>query len=105
MENNKNYYKNILIDYPENIPSPSDSEIAKDLDRTFPNEEFFKKKEVTKSIHNILIAYSRRNSNVGYCQGFCFIVGRLFKILKNEVMFIYIFNYIYRKKHFGYLHR
>ena len=36
-------------------------------------------------MHNILLAYSRRNANVGYCQGFCFIVGRLLEIISDEV--------------------
>ena len=34
---------------------------------------------------NILISYSRRNLTIGYCQGFNFIVGRILKIVENEV--------------------
>lgn len=85
MENNENYYNDILHNYPDNIPSPCESEIIKDLDRTFPKEEFFNIKENTQKMHNILLAYSRRNANVGYCQGFCFIVGRLLEIISDEV--------------------
>ena len=53
MENNENYYNDILHNYPDNIPSPCESEIIKDLDRTFPKEEFFNKKEVV-SIYYLL---------------------------------------------------
>ena len=59
MENNENYYNDILHNYPDNIPSPCESEIIKDLDRTFPKEEFFNIKETTQKMHNILLAYSR----------------------------------------------
>ena len=36
-------------------------------------------------IRNILIAFTRRNSSIGYTQGFNLIVGRLLQIVKNEV--------------------
>jgi len=36
-------------------------------------------------MRNILTAYSRRNLTIGYCQGFNFIVGRLLKVMENEV--------------------
>lgn len=38
-----------------------------------------------KSIENILKAYSVRNPTIGYCQGFNFIVGRLVRIMSEEV--------------------
>lgn len=55
-----------------------------DLHRTYPCDEFFKKSSTLKSMKNILLAYSRRNVSIGYCQGFNFIVGRILKILRNE---------------------
>jgi len=39
---------------------------------------------------NILLAYSRRNISIGYCQGFNFIVGRLLKIFEKEVIMLLI---------------
>jgi hypothetical protein len=40
---------------------------------------------------NILLAYSRRNLSIGYCQGFNFIVGRLVSILTNEEEAFWVF--------------
>jgi hypothetical protein len=85
MKNNPNYYYNLLNNYPDFVPSFYESSIIPDLERTFPEEEFFQKKETLKSIHNILLVFSRRNISIGYCQGFNFIVGRLYEIIKNEV--------------------
>jgi hypothetical protein len=39
-------------------------------------------------LKNILIAFSRRNSSIGYIQGFNFIVGRILEIVENEVSYI-----------------
>lgn len=83
--NNKDYYHNILHNYPDYIPSSFDKEIINDLQRTFPNESFFQEKQTLDSMYNILLAYSRRNSTIGYCQGFNFIVGRLLEIIEEEV--------------------
>ena len=62
---NPNYYNNLLNNYPENIPSPFEAQI------------------------------SRRETTIGYCQGFNFIVGKILKICGNEViifLFILIFS-------------
>ena len=85
MQDYPNYYNDILNSYPDYIPSLFDKTIENDLNRTFPDEEFFKDKENINKIRNILIAFSRRNSSIGYTQGFNFIVGRLLSVIKNEV--------------------
>lgn len=57
-----------------------------DLQRTFPTDpEFSGNKTNIQKLRNVLTAYSRRNFTIGYCQGFNFIVGRLLKIVENEV--------------------
>ena len=38
-----------------------------------------------RSIENICRAYSVRNPTIGYCQGFNFIIGRLVRIMSEEV--------------------
>ena len=81
---NPNYYNNLLNNYPENIPSPFEAQINLDLGRTYPNDSFFTEKE------DILIAVSRRETTIGYCQGFNFIVGKILKICGNEVI-IFLF--------------
>ena len=81
--NNPQYYTT-LRDFPEGIPSPYETQIEMDLHRTFPQDPFFKKKTTIDSMKNILLAYSRRNISIGYCQGFNFIVGRILTIVNSE---------------------
>ena len=85
MINNPNYYYNLLNNYPDFIPSFFDNSIKSDLNRTFPEEKFFQNENTINIIHNILLVFSRRNFSIGYCQGFNFIVGRLYEIIRNEV--------------------
>ena len=91
MKNFPGYYNNILNNYPHYIPSIYEPTIEKDLNRTFVEEEFFQKKENIDKLRNILIAFTRRNSLIGYCQGFNLVVGRILEIIGNEVSNI-IFN-------------
>lgn len=86
MLNNKNYYKNLTENFPEFIPSPYENQIDLDVTRTFPDDNFFQEENNLKKLKNILLAYSRRNIIIGYCQGFNFIVGRLIKVYPNEVI-------------------
>ncbi len=85
MRESEHYYNDILNEYPDYVPSLFEKTIESDLNRTFPDEEFFKNPENINKIRNILIAFTRRNSSIGYTQGFNFIVGRLLQIVKNEV--------------------
>ena len=43
-EQRKGYYYKIIYEYPEYIPSKWDTVITADLKRTYPNDEYFKKK-------------------------------------------------------------
>ena len=88
---NKNYYKDLQDNYPKYIPSPYQTQIECDLNRTFPTEPFFQKEENINKLRNILLAYSHRNISVGYCQGFNFIAGRLLQKYNNEVNIILFF--------------
>ena len=92
MLNFPNYYHNILNNYPDYIPSIFEQAIEKDLNRTFPEEEFFQKKENIDKLRNILLAFSRRNSSIGYNQGFNFIVGRILEVMEDEVSIIINYN-------------
>jgi hypothetical protein len=56
-----------------------------DVMRTFPDDPFFREEENLIKLKRILLAYSRRNVSIGYCQGFNFLVGRLIKIYHKEV--------------------
>ena len=90
-ELHKDYYYKIVYQYPEYIQSKYEAVISADLKRTFPNDEYFKKKENQKKIKNVLIAYTRRNSKIGYCQGFNFIVARLLRLFDKEEDAFWIF--------------
>lgn len=87
--NNPNYYTNLTFNYPEHlIPSPYITQIDLDIQRTFPQDPFFKLPSTLHKLRNILIAYSRRNPTIGYAQGFNFIVGKILKQIPNEVSII-----------------
>ena len=83
MEQNKNYYNN-LLELSKKNPCYYEDQILKDIPRTKPkilqNDPDFKKK-----MRNILVCYSIRNNSIGYCQGFNFIVFRILEVLQNEV--------------------
>lgn len=83
MENNKNYYKN-LLELSKKIPCVYENQILKDVPRT--KSELLKKNPSFKEkMRNILVCYSIRNNSIGYCQGFNFIIIRLLEVLQNEV--------------------
>ena len=88
MLNFPDYYNNILNNYPDYIPSLFEQTIDKDLIRAFPEERFFKQKENLNKLRNILVAFSRRNSSIGYNQGFNLIAGRILEVVEDEVIII-----------------
>ena len=93
MENNKNYYKNLFIDYFKFIPSACENQINKDIIRTFIDPIKAENNELILKLKNILIAYSRRNITVGYCQGFNFIIGELLDFFnENEEEIFWLFS-------------
>ena len=95
MKEHPNYYNNILTNYPEEMSNIHHEIILKDLPRTFQDkkdEELYNKK-----LENILIAYSRRNPFLGYCQGFNFIVYFILKIIKKEEEAFWLFVQIIEK--------
>lgn len=79
--------------FPCAIPSPIEEIIKLDLNRTFPSDPFFKQEKNILKLKNVLVTYSRRNITLGYCQGFNFIVGRIMKIIDNEVKIINLYFY------------
>ena len=86
IQNNPNYYTNLTTNYPEtSVPSPYITQIDLDIKRTFPNDTFFHNPLILRKLRNVLIAYSRRNTTIGYAQGFNFIVGKILKQIPNEV--------------------
>jgi hypothetical protein len=61
-----------LINYP-NYPSHYDKAINLDLTRTVKGNDL----DEIKALGNVLLAFSRRNPYIGYCQGLNFIANFL----------------------------
>jgi hypothetical protein len=51
--------------------------IRRDIDRTYPDHEFFRTPQGQESLFNMMKAYSIHDPEVGYCQGSAFICGLL----------------------------
>lgn len=79
LQQNPGYYNRLQASI-DSISCPYDRIIQGDLSRTFPKERFFGSREALAGLGRVLKAYSRRNPNVGYVQGFNFIAGRLLSL-------------------------
>lgn len=92
MTKNPNLYNQLL----RQSPKPEDeaklrqmeSQIEIDLDRTFPDNIHFDGTSLAddkkKMLSNVLKAYGRHHSDVGYCQGINYLVGILLIITRSE---------------------
>ena len=94
MENNKGYYQSLLREFPNGTQSPSEKIIELDIPRTFPSEPFYQDQKVRQKLINILKAFVRRNSTIGYSQGFNCIVARLLYVVNDEEEVFWIFTQI-----------
>lgn len=70
-------YEHIISDLEQHSNSSSAAQIEKDLTRTFPTNYLYQKDEGIASLRQVLLAYSVRNPQVGYCQSMNFIVATL----------------------------
>ena len=103
LANNTSYYED-LLKLSKEVPSLYEKQIDKDIKRTI-NDNLKNNDELKKKMKNVLMCYSIRNSSIGYCQGFNFLVLRLLEVLKGEVIHFLLLNlyFIYnRKKPFGF---
>lgn len=76
------YYKLV---YETKANEEAESQIELDLYRTMPFNIFFKDNGPgLKKLENILIAFSRKYPNIGYCQGMNFIAANLLLVYPNE---------------------
>lgn len=80
-------YWKIIDNYNRSFPNPNDHQIDVDLERTYPDEEFFSYSENIEQLRRVCIAYTVRNPEIGYCQGFNFIIGRFLMIMSEEEAF------------------
>jgi len=77
--------------YAEHMKTQSACEkvIRRDIARTYPEHEFFAKKDGVgqEALFNVMKAYSVHDREVGYCQGSAFIVGLLLMQMPEEESF------------------
>lgn len=76
------YYEDILensFDDPLVI-----SQIEMDINRTLTDNVFYRQGPGVSKLKQVLVAYSRRNSDVGYCQGMNMIAASLLLIMPSE---------------------
>lgn len=57
------------------------AQIETDIHRTLTDNVFFRKGPGVQKLHEVLLAYARRNPNIGYCQGMNMIAGSLLLIM------------------------
>merc|ERR1719400_1386400 len=69
--------------------SACEKAIHRDIARTYPEHDFFKKKDGVgqEALFNVMKAYSVHDREVGYCQGSAFIVGLLLMQMPEEESF------------------
>lgn len=60
------------------------SQIAMDINRTLTDNIFYRKGPGVQKLKQVLVAYSRRNPAVGYCQGMNMIAASLLLIMPSE---------------------
>lgn len=74
------YYED-LVNRPDDADDPQVvAQIKADITRTLTDNIFFRKGPGVQKLHQVLLAYSRRNPDVGYCQGMNLVVANLLLI-------------------------
>ncbi|KAL2155428.1 hypothetical protein VTH82DRAFT_170 [Thermothelomyces myriococcoides] len=74
------YYAS-LVARPETSDDPQVvAQIKADITRTLTDNIFFRKGPGVQKLHEVLLAYSRRNPDVGYCQGMNLVAANLLLI-------------------------
>ncbi|GKT99731.1 unnamed protein product [Fusarium langsethiae] len=75
------YYEDLVAESGEDDDAVVVSQIQMDINRTLTDNIFFRKGPGVKKLNEVLLAYSRRNRDVGYCQGMNLITANLLLIM------------------------
>ncbi|KAI1845343.1 hypothetical protein JX266_008438 [Neoarthrinium moseri] len=75
------YYDDLVAQGAEGLDPSTVTDIDRDIDRTLRDNIFFLKGPGVAKLHEVLVAYARRNPGVGYCQGMNLIVANLLLIM------------------------
>ncbi|KAJ1268302.1 hypothetical protein BS78_07G124600 [Paspalum vaginatum] len=77
-------YYDDLIRATEGKTTPATRQIDQDLPRTFPCHPWLNSDEGQASLRRVLVGYSFRDSEVGYCQGLNYVAALLLVAMKTE---------------------
>lgn len=77
-------YYDELIRATEGKTTPATRQIDHDLPRTFPCHPWLNSDEGQASLRRVLVGYSFRDSEVGYCQGLNYVAAQLLLAMKTE---------------------
>jgi small G protein signaling modulator 3 len=75
------YYDDLVSQGSDGLNSDTVTDIERDINRTLRDNIFFLRGPGVTKLHEVLIAYARRNPDVGYCQGMNLIVANLLLIM------------------------
>ncbi|KAJ4848475.1 hypothetical protein Tsubulata_032236 [Turnera subulata] len=77
-------YYNDLTKAVEGKITPATKQIDHDLPRTFPGHPWLDTPEGHAALRRVLVGYSFRDSDVGYCQGLNYVAALLLLVMKTE---------------------
>ncbi|PIN18405.1 Ypt/Rab GTPase activating protein [Handroanthus impetiginosus] len=77
-------YYNDLIGAVQDKVTPATKQIDHDLPRTFPGHPWLDTPEGHAALRRVLVGYSFRDSDVGYCQGLNYVAALLLLVMKTE---------------------
>lgn len=81
------YYQTLLTRFNEIDPHVID-DIEKDIDRTFPEHDYFVGKgNGEECLRRVLLAYAVHNPDIGYCQSLNFVCGIMLIFMEEEDSF------------------
>ncbi|KAK8504169.1 hypothetical protein V6N13_062528 [Hibiscus sabdariffa] len=79
----ESYYNDLLMAV-EGMDTPATRQIDHDLQRTFPGHPWLDTPGGHAALRRVLVAYSFRDSYVGYCQGLNYVAALLLLVMKTE---------------------
>ncbi|CAH2080592.1 unnamed protein product [Thlaspi arvense] len=79
----ESYYED-LTEAVEGKVTPATRQIDHDLPRTFPGHPWLDTPEGHAALRRVLVAYSFRDCEVGYCQGLNYVAALLLLVMKTE---------------------
>ncbi|KAL7128519.1 hypothetical protein ABFS83_13G001200 [Erythranthe nasuta] len=77
------YYRDLTSAVEDKI-TPATKQIDHDLPRTFPGHSWLDTPEGHAALRRVLVGYSFRDSDVGYCQGLNYVAALLLLVMKTE---------------------